>query len=331
MGVELRDNERVVQDLREAVKQLDGAERMLKHLMPDVRPDTLIRKTLMLPNISLRSLREVLEKQKDVANALRKSTGLTESLDISGECLCADQLHSVNMVDELKVWIQKHPSGSEVDANISDDNYRKIVSRLCGPATRPSLTLPDGRRVCAPSSQEHAVSLTGELFNGAIIHPQHQQLLTEAPPRVFMFGPQGSGKTTSLRLMGKKWLSEGHRVCVLSTWWDKEASSRLLHGMLLKDEAQIRCNFKQSKDRVCTDQVNRESSTQETSSTIKSTKENKAELKKDAKSKKDIVRYKEVNLERTDMKKVINDLLQLSSTDDLFILIDDAGPLKYIL
>ncbi|PVD21807.1 hypothetical protein C0Q70_17609 [Pomacea canaliculata] len=318
MGVELRDNERVVQDLREAVKQLDGAERMLKHLMPDVRPDTLIRKTLMLPNISLRSLREVLEKQKDVANALRKSTGLTESLDISGECLCADQLHSVNMVDELKVWIQKHPSGSEVDANISDDNYRKIVSRLCGPATRPSLTLPDGRRVCAPSSQEHAVSLTGELFNGAIIHPQHQQLLTEAPPRVFMFGPQGSGKTTSLRLMGKKWLSEGHRVCVLSTWWDKEASSRLLHGMLLKDEAQIRCNFKQSKDRVCTDQVNRESSTQETSSTIKSTKENKAELKKDAKSKKDIVRYKEVNLERTDMKKVINDFtIDVAPTEGL--------------
>lgn len=194
------------------------------------------------------------------------------------------------------------------------------------------MTLPDGRRVCTPSSQEHTVSLTGELFKGAIIHPQHHRLLTEAPPRVFISGPLGSGKTTSLRLMGKKWMSEGHRVCVLSTWRQNITASKLLYSMLMKDVAEMRGKLEQTKDMVSSDQINRESSTHETFSTIKSSEEKISDLKKDAKSKKDRkLIYKEVNLERTDMKKVIRDLLHLSSTDDMFILVDDAGPLKYIL
>ncbi|PVD21805.1 hypothetical protein C0Q70_17607 [Pomacea canaliculata] len=176
MGVEIRDNERVVQDLREAVKQLDGAERMLKHLMADVRPDTTIRKTLMLPNLSLKFLKEILGKHQCEAEALRHCTGLTELFDISGECLCADQLHSDNMVDQLHVWLQRHTTGSSTDPILSENNYQTILSRFCGVATRPYLTLPDGRRVCTPSSLQQAVSLTGELFNGAIIHPEHQQL-----------------------------------------------------------------------------------------------------------------------------------------------------------
>ncbi|PVD21806.1 hypothetical protein C0Q70_17608 [Pomacea canaliculata] len=128
MGVEIRDNERVVQDLREAVKQLDGAERMLKHLMADVRPDTPIRKTLMLPNLSLKLLSEILARHQDLAKALRHCTGLTELSDISRECLCADQLHGDNMVDHLQEWLRvRHTSSA--DYGLSENNYQTILSR----------------------------------------------------------------------------------------------------------------------------------------------------------------------------------------------------------
>ncbi|XP_025112298.1 uncharacterized protein LOC112575024 [Pomacea canaliculata] len=308
MGVEIRDNERVVQDLREAVKQLDGAERMLKHLMADVRPDTPIRKTLMLPNLSLKLLSEILARHQDLAKALRHCTGLTELSDISRECLCADQLHGDNMVDHLQEWLRvRHTSSA--DYGLSENNYQTILSslfRFCGAATRPYLTMPDGRRVCTPSSLQQAVSLTGELFNGAIIHPEHQQLMTAAPPRVFVSGPPGSGKTTSLVLMGKQWLSEGHKVCVLSTWRENRASSKFLYAILKE--------FSERNDK---------------SHAPKDLKVFPQSIKVETKNtKKDIVIFEEVDFEKKEMKKIIKKIKDISASGGLFILVDDAGPYR---
>ncbi|XP_025112299.1 uncharacterized protein LOC112575025 [Pomacea canaliculata] len=307
MGVEIRDNERVVQDLREAVKQLDGAERMLKHLMADVRPDTTIRKTLMLPNLSLKFLKEILGKHQCEAEALRHCTGLTELFDISGECLCADQLHSDNMVDQLHVWLQRHTTGSSTDPILSENNYQTILSRFCGVATRPYLTLPDGRRVCTPSSLQQAVSLTGELFNGAIIHPEHQQLVTAAPPRVFLSGPPGSGKTTSLVLMGKQWLSEGHKVCVLSTWGENQTSSKFLYGMLTEFSKRMDKSHAPKDLQVCPQSIKVE------------TKNTKTDIQ---------LIFEEVDLEKKEMKKIIKKITYLAASGGLFILVDDAGPYR---
>ncbi|XP_025112309.1 uncharacterized protein LOC112575030 isoform X2 [Pomacea canaliculata] len=313
MGVEIRDNERVVQDLREAVKQLDGAERMLKHLMADVRSGIAIRKTLMLPNLSLKSFTEILEKHQDVAKSLRHCTGLTQLFDISGECLCADQLHSDNMVVQLQVWLHHHTTGSSADPSLSENNYQTILSRLCGAATRPYLTLPDGRRVCTPSSLQQAVSLTGELFNGAFIHPEHQQLVTAAPPRVFLSGPPGSGKTTSLVLMGKQWLSEGHKVCVLSTWRENRASSKLLHGILLEFLQTKRKSRAPLDLHVHPQEVNfvnvRRSGRSDPSNDIQ-------------------LIFKKVDLEKKETKKVIKKINKFLTSGGLFILVDDAGPYR---
>ncbi|XP_025112302.1 uncharacterized protein LOC112575028 isoform X1 [Pomacea canaliculata] len=305
MGVEIRDNERVVQDLREAVKQLDGAERMLKHLMADVKPDIAIRKTLMLPNLSLKSLSEILAKHQDVAKALRHCTGLTDLSDMSGECLCADQLHGDNMVDQLQKWLGVHHT-SLADYSLSENTYQTILSRFCGAASRPYLTLPDGRRVCTPSSLQQAVSLTGELFNGAIIHPEHQQLVTEAPPRVFLSGPPGSGKTTSLVLMGRKWLSEGHKVCVLSTWRENRTSSKLLHDILKEFSERMDTSHAPKDPQVFPPPI-------------------KVETKN---TKKDIVIFEEVDFEKKEMKKIIKKVKDLAASGGLFILVDDAGPYR---
>ncbi|XP_025112295.1 uncharacterized protein LOC112575023 isoform X3 [Pomacea canaliculata] len=309
MGVEIRDNERVVQDLREAVKQLDGAERMLKHLMADVRPDIAIRKTLMLPNLSQKLFKDIFAKHQDIAKAYKYCTGLTDLSDISREYLCADQLQGDNMVDQLQEWLGvRHTSSAH--PRLSENNYQTILSRFCGVATRPYLTLPDGRRVCTPSSHQQAVSLTGELFNGDIIHPEHQQLVSAAPPRVFLSGPPGSGKTTSLVLMGKQWLSEGHTVCVLSTWRENRTSSKFLYAMLTE------CSERMDKSHAPKDlQVFPQSIKVKTKST-----------------KKDILIFEEVDLEKKEekkeMKKIIKKMKDLLASGGLFILVDDAGPYR---
>ncbi|XP_025112301.1 uncharacterized protein LOC112575026 isoform X2 [Pomacea canaliculata] len=306
MGVEIRDNERVVQDLHEAVKQLDGAERMLKHLMADVRPDIAIRKTLMLPNLSQKLFEDIFAKHQDVAKALRHCTGLTELSDICRGCLCADQLHGNNMVDQLQKWLRvRHTSLAE--HSLSENNYQTILSRLCGVATRPYLTLPDGRRVCTPSSLQQAVSLTGELFNGAIIHPEHQQLVTAAPPRVFLSGPPGSGKTTSLVLMGKQWLSEGHKVCVLSTWRENRTSSKFLYAMLKEFSERMDKSHAPKDLKVLPQSIKVE------------TKNTKRDIQ---------LIFEEVDLEKKEMKKIIKKIAYLAASDGLLILVDDAGPYR---
>ncbi|XP_025112289.1 uncharacterized protein LOC112575021 isoform X2 [Pomacea canaliculata] len=323
--VEIKDFRRVVQDLRKAVKQLDGAERMLKHLMADVRPDIAIRKTLMLPNLSLKFLKEILGKHQDVEKGLRDCTGLTHLFDISAECLCSDQLQSHHTVDQLHNWLKGRSTDSPTDPIISESYYLTILSRFCGAATRPYLTLPDGRRVCTPSSLQQAVSLTGELFNGAIIHPEHQQLVTEAPPRVFVSGPPGSGKTTSLVLMGKQWLSEGHKVCVLSTWRENRTSSRFLHALLkqflersCKSGAPADMHEYPQEDNKDTSVMNRNPETKETR---KSRSSNTEKSSKDRK-----LMFEEVDLEKHELKKIIEKVRKLSTEPHLLILVDDAGP-----
>ncbi|PVD21808.1 hypothetical protein C0Q70_17610 [Pomacea canaliculata] len=290
--VEIKDFRRVVQDLRKAVKQLDGAERMLKHLMAD---------------------------------GLRDCTGLTHLFDISAECLCSDQLQSHHTVDQLHNWLKGRSTDSPTDPIISESYYLTILSRFCGAATRPYLTLPDGRRVCTPSSLQQAVSLTGELFNGAIIHPEHQQLVTEAPPRVFVSGPPGSGKTTSLVLMGKQWLSEGHKVCVLSTWRENRTSSRFLHALLkqflersCKSGAPADMHEYPQEDNKDTSVMNRNPETKETR---KSRSSNTEKSSKDRK-----LMFEEVDLEKHELKKIIEKVRKLSTEPHLLILVDDAGP-----
>ncbi|XP_025112297.1 uncharacterized protein LOC112575023 isoform X4 [Pomacea canaliculata] len=306
MGVEIRDNERVVQDLREAVKQLDGAERMLKHLMADVRPDIAIRKTLMLPNLSQKLFKDIFAKHQDIAKAYKYCTGLTDLSDISREYLCADQLQGDNMVDQLQEWLGvRHTSSAH--PRLSENNYQTILSRFCGAATRPYLTLPDGRRVCTPSSLQQAVCLTGELFNCSIIHPEHQQLVTAAPPRVFLSGPPGSGKTTSLVLMGKQWLSEGHKVCVLSTWRENRTSSRLLHCILTEFSKRMDKSHAAKDLKVFPQSIKVE------------TKNTKRDIQ---------LIFEEVDLEKKEMLKINRKINYLAASGGLLILVDDAGPYR---
>lgn len=53
-----------------------------------------------------------------------------------------------------------------------------------------------------------------------------------APPKVFLAGPPGTGKTVTLLLAAKEWLRHDHVVCVASTWEGSCVACITLHSLL---------------------------------------------------------------------------------------------------
>lgn len=57
-------------------------------------------------------------------------------------------------------------------------------------------------------------------------------LLKMTPPKVFLAGPPGTGKTVTLLLAAKEWLRHDHVVCVVSTWEGSCVACITLHSLL---------------------------------------------------------------------------------------------------
>lgn len=65
-------------------------------------------------------------------------------------------------------------------------------------------------------------------------------LLHTAPPRLFVTGPPGTGKSVMLLLMGSEWLRCGHDVYVVSSWIETLAASTMLFHLLLATVEKLR-------------------------------------------------------------------------------------------
>ncbi|PVD22625.1 hypothetical protein C0Q70_18446 [Pomacea canaliculata] len=98
-----------------------------------------------------------------------------------------------------------------------DRKLRQVRFRFCGPAT--TVTVPC---TCPPRV---SVKTLGQ----AQVH-----LLHTAPPRVYVTGPPGTGKTVVLLLMAIQWLRCGHHVYVVSTWRGSRAACSMLYHLLLQ-------------------------------------------------------------------------------------------------
>lgn len=64
------------------------------------------------------------------------------------------------------------------------------------------------------------------------LFPEQVDLLNKAPPRLFVFGPPGTGKSVVLLLKATEWLRCGDDVYVVSTWSRSRAASIMLHHLL---------------------------------------------------------------------------------------------------
>ncbi|XP_025113009.1 uncharacterized protein LOC112575386 [Pomacea canaliculata] len=236
-----QDDTKLVDEVKKGVNQLLDAEHMLQHLLSDQQWNLAVHKTLMQPNVSKEVLRGELEKHSleglvDSTGKMnvtlpmfrRKTENTFQNVSIQDSCLCAESLKSGNT--SLKLWLKSVFNGDPI---INDEQYLTIISRFCGPASQSPLPVPDTISCdILPVTPEHAVCLTGKLFETTILHEHHLRVLKQAPPRVCLCGPPGTGKTRTLELIGRRWMSEGHDVHVVSLYQTSLAASFMLCEIL---------------------------------------------------------------------------------------------------
>ncbi|XP_025113005.1 uncharacterized protein LOC112575385 [Pomacea canaliculata] len=241
-----QDDTKLVDEVKKGVNQLLDAEHMLQHLLSDQQWNLAVHKTLMLPNVSEEVLRDELEKHSleglvdsngkmNLALPMlrRKKTMIKTAVQIPSIqncCLCAERLKSNN--EGLKIWLQSVSNGKPM---INDVQYLTIISRFCGPASQSPLPVPNTISCdILPVTPEHALCLTGNLFETTILHEDHLSVLKDPPPLVGLCGPPCTGKTRTLELIGRRWMSEGHEVHVVSLWQTSLAASSMLCEVLGK-------------------------------------------------------------------------------------------------
>ncbi|PVD27365.1 hypothetical protein C0Q70_12522 [Pomacea canaliculata] len=106
--------------------------------------------------------------------------------------------------------------------------------RFCGPATTVTVPCTCPPRVSVKTLGQ-VVWWTGQCYTAVItLFPEQLHLLHTAPPRLFVAGPPGTGKTVVLLLMAIQWLRCGHHVYVVSTCWGSRAASIMLYHLLLQ-------------------------------------------------------------------------------------------------
>lgn len=106
-----------------------------------------------------------------------------------------------------------------------------FFSRFCGPAitvTVPRTTSP----ILGFKTLDQAVSLTGEYSIQVTLYPEQAYLVNAAPPRVFIAGPPGTGKTVVLLLEAAEWLRFGSDVYVVSSWTSSQVACNMVRYLL---------------------------------------------------------------------------------------------------
>ncbi|XP_025112361.1 uncharacterized protein LOC112575050 isoform X1 [Pomacea canaliculata] len=241
-GDELQIDRLIANDVSAAIPQLNKASGILHHLMKDLNGTPPVRRFLILPNITLSTLKRALHSHNEVFQNLRKCFA-TEDSPVR-QCLCADHLSDPKTptnVDDRCVskltdwWDTLNHTTADISA-MTDAIYESLIARFCGPATTSCLDKP--RRpesFILPKSLDEAVSLTGDLFERLTLYPDMTDLLTK--PRVFLAGPPGTEKTRILALVGRMWLNEGHVVHIINTSTEQSAASVHLKRLLQEKTA----------------------------------------------------------------------------------------------
>lgn len=238
----------------EALKQLKKAVDVMNHLVSDLpvklgskgkrprqarheqRPPR-VRSALVLPNISKQQLERVLVKYPETRKALCECVG---SLGVP-LCVCEDQLSrsdnpfdvNTGVLDNLGRWFDARMTSGGPDPAMDESSYEELVMRFCGPATTVRVFCPrrDKKYVELRSEGEGAWE-TGDRFSRVVLLPRHVAVLQAPPPRAYVTGPPGTGKTVMLYLKALQWIQEGGQVIVFSTCKSSLAASHMLVHMI---------------------------------------------------------------------------------------------------
>ncbi|XP_070202836.1 uncharacterized protein [Littorina saxatilis] len=213
----------LAQKVKQAVKQLDKSERVVRHLVSDIGPVMTVKKTLFLPYISCDQLERVLDNDEQLEQAVCQSLGAANTAEAVQLCCCSDQLSqpasywhvTPAVLSQLSTWWQ-HRVACTVDTRLTDQLYLDIVARFVGPGTTVSVPCYNNVRVEVRTAGQ-AVAELGRRLALLVLTLEQLGLMNRDPPLVYITGAPGTGKTVVLVLQGVRWLRQGHDVHVLST------------------------------------------------------------------------------------------------------------------
>ncbi|KAK7098189.1 hypothetical protein V1264_002541 [Littorina saxatilis] len=228
----------LAQKVKQAVKQLDKSERVVRHLVSDMGPGVTVKKTLFLPYVSSAQLERVLDNDEQLEQAVCQSLGAANAAEAVQLCCCSDQLSqpasywhvTPAVLSQLSTWWQ-HRMACTVDARLTDQLYLDIVARFVGPATTVSVPCYNGVRVEVRTAGQ-AVAELGRRLALLVLTLQQVGLMNRDPPLVCITGAPGTGKTVVLVLQGVRWLRQGHDVHVISTLYNTRAVSTYITQQL---------------------------------------------------------------------------------------------------
>ncbi|XP_076461144.1 uncharacterized protein LOC143293786 isoform X2 [Babylonia areolata] len=239
---QVQDDVNVSKRLDRAVRQLEKGRRVASHLVSDVEPGLPVRTALFLPFVSRCQLLRVLTAGAPLAQKVCSCLCVSTIQEAADMTLCSDDLSdpadpwnvTAHVLSRLTSWWQRRMT-SHAGPVLTDDQYLEIIGRFVGPATTVSVHCAATPRLTVEvRTQGEAVAELGSRLARLVLTPEQTDLLTRAPPLVFLTGPPGTGKTVMLVLMGLVWCHRGWNVQVVSVSDDSRAASLLVCHQIRK-------------------------------------------------------------------------------------------------
>ncbi|KAL8624556.1 hypothetical protein ACOMHN_005857 [Nucella lapillus] len=238
------DDQTVVGRVDKAVKQLDKGREVVSHLVSDLVGDLPlpVYTCLFLPFVSQEQLRRVLTDNPDLAQKVCNSLRVSTAQEAVAMTLCSDDLSdptdywdvTSHVISRLTSWWQRRMTSCPGQP-LSDDQYLDIVGRFVGPVTTVAVHCNARPRITVEVRTEgEALAELGMRLARLVLTLEQVDLLDRAPPRVFLTGPPGTGKSVMLILMSVVWLHRGWDVQVVSLTEGSEAASRLVYHQIRK-------------------------------------------------------------------------------------------------
>lgn len=238
----------VVKQLKKALDQLNKQDTELNHLVSDL--GVRVVKTLFFPFLTSDQLIKAVRSDPLISERLVQCMNPGEDSQAAvRRCMCWDDWDvPLNGVQSAPVEDSRSAAGTlqesrwwrdaimrfEEDRNMSDEVFKRLVGRFCGPATEVDIytvSSPSCHKVLRSAGE--GVAETGLIMSRLSLYPEQFYLLSDPTmDSVYFCGPPGTGKTILLMLKALQMLRQGEEIDILCTSPDSLAVTTLIENQL---------------------------------------------------------------------------------------------------